>query len=229
MRSRKKLFKGFSLVEMLVVIAIIGIMIGVSVVSLNNQKRNALKNDADKIYNFLKNAQAQATKISPVIISQLSNQNNNVTTIVSTTNFNFTNNEVLKTYKFVFLNVNSNIINLLLPNDPNDRNVNFHILDRLAEMNRNTRIHIYGANVGGNYNFPFPNSDPISIVAVIRHMAGNNNRWFAIGFRTNGQVILPANTNQVDIRVFMQGLNRRHVIRMQNNSSNITINSERHS
>lgn len=210
--KKKELLKGFSLIEMLVVIAIIGIMIGVAVVGVNNQKRNALRNDAEKIYNFLKTTQSQSTKFSPIILN-----NNNKVDIGNLINNNPANHFFeLRAYRFVVFD--------------NNGNVNLQLMNSFNEVNRNTRITIVGTNdqnvnTQPRFDILQNNSNPISTFAVILFVNDNQIQRFPIGFRTDGRVALPNNIPNIRIRVSMQGVNRRHFVELTNNEVRIELYS----
>lgn len=209
--------KGFTLVESMVVIAIIVIILSTVFININNKKRVVLRNDAEKIFKFLKNVQAIATKNSPVITT---NQFN------GTFNTNIFNNLQpnrffeARTFRLSFIN-DDNIIDLR----------NFQIIDNLSfsEIDRNIIISVddninnLNVNCFGDQQQGF---NPVSLVAII---LTNNNR-IAIPFRTNGVIALnPTNLGTdrtLRLSLSMRNLNRRHVIMLPGESARIEIYSQ---
>jgi len=208
----------FSLVEMLVVIAIIALISGIAVFSLSNKKRIVLRNDAEKIFNFLKNVQAQATKVSPVIIGNPNNQNIQINLPVNLPDGNRPSNGFfeMRTYRMALVNINNNPVNN--PTLQRLPNLTFNEIDR----NINVGIDVRDNQFNSFFSPTEPNSYPISMVCVFLV----RNQIYYVGFRTNGAIAVARNNRVMNIRVSMPGLNRRHRIEMPNNSIRFEIYSE---
>ncbi len=185
-------------------------MVSIVIFGLSNKNRNALKNEADKIFNFLRNVQAQATRLSPVITAtNIGNRTLNVANFRPSNGF----------FEIRVLRVT------LISNQPNfsvlATNTAFAEIDRKIQLNflnldNNTNVTINN----NNYNFGavVNNNSPISLFAVILLSNGR----YAIGFRTDGNVAL-SNLERLGIVVSMRGLNRRHLIELRNNTARIQI------
>lgn len=215
---RKK--NAFSLLEILVVIVIIALISGVAIFSLSNKKRVVLKSDAEKIFNFLKNVQAQATKVSPVILGNTNNQNIQINLPLNLPDGNRPANGFfeMRTYRMALVDIDTNNINLQrLPN------LTFNEIDK----NVNVGIDVRDNRFSSLFFSTVSNSYPISMVCVFLV----RNQIYYVGFRTNGVIAVPENNqgmNRVmNIRVSMSGLNRRHRIEIPNNSIRFEIYSER--
>ncbi len=194
---------GFTLIEMLVVIAIIVIVIGAGIGMLSNRKNYEYKAEVDKIYKLITDAQANATKSSPVI------------TI---------NNTALNNISFRLPNIPNNI-----PNNPNyialvkinkilNNNGNINdslsleyfenirrelIIDNINPRNNSTQNAVMTTNnlplfYQGNTLF-VGNNYPISYMVLIRN---NNNQLLPIVFRTNGSLANSTQELYVQIRHF---------------------------
>lgn len=207
--------KGFTLVESMVVIAIILIILSTVFININNKKRVVLRNDAEKIFKFLKNVQAIATKNSPVITT---NQFN------GTFNTNIFNNLQpnrffeARTYRLSLINNNVNFGNFQRIN-----NLSFSEIDRNIIISVDDNINNLNVNCFGDQQQGF---NPVSLVAII---LTNNNR-IAIPFRTNGVIALnPTNLGTdrtLRLSLSMRNLNRRHVIMLPGESARIEIYSQ---
>lgn len=208
--------KGFTLVESMVVIAIIVIILSTVFININNKKRVVLRNDAEKIFKFLKNVQAIATKNSPVITT---NQFN------GTFNTNIFNNLQpnrffeARTYRLSLINNN----NVNFGNFQRINNLSFSEIDRNIIISVDDNINNLNVNCFGDQQQGF---NPVSLVAII---LTNNNR-IAIPFRTNGVIALnPANLGTdrtLRLSLSMRNLNRRHVIMLPGESARIEIYSQ---
>lgn len=189
-------------------------MVSIVIFGLSNKNRNALKNEADKIFNFLRNVQAQATRLSPVITAT-NDGNRTLNRTLNVANFRPSNGF----FEIRVLRVT------LISNDPNfsvlATNTAFAEIDRKIQLNfrnldNNTNVTINN----NNYNFGavVNNNSPISLFAVILLSNGR----YAIGFRTDGNVAL-SNLERLGIVVSMRGVNRRHLIELRNNRARIQI------
>ncbi len=197
----------FSLVEMLVVIAIIALISGIAIFSLSNKKRIVLRNDAEKIFNFLKNVQAQATKVSPVIVGNPNNLRINLPDGNQPANRFFE----MRTYRVALVNNNNSTLQRL-------PNLTFNEIDR----NINVGIDVRDNQFNSFFSPTDRNSYPISMICVFLV----RNQIYYVGFRTNGGIAVAGNNRVMNIRVSMPGLNRRHRIEMPNNSIRFEIYSE---
>jgi prepilin-type N-terminal cleavage/methylation domain-containing protein len=200
---------GFTLIEMLVVIAIIVIVIGAGIGMLSNRKNYEYKAEVDKIYKLITDAQANATKSSPVItinnpsvnpmlnnISfRLPNIPNNIPNnrnyialvkINKILNNNGDINDSLSLEYFENINRQLRIDNMAPPGVPNGN-------PRNAMINNNSPFNLpafynarrlFYAAENEVYNYP------ISYMVLIRN---NNNQLLPIVFRTNGSL---ANSTQ---------------------------------
>ena len=198
---------GFTLIEMLVVIAIIVIVIGAGIGMLSNRKNYEYKAEVDKIYKLITDAQANATKSSPVITIN----NPSVNPTLDNISFRLPNipNNIPNNANYIalvkinkILNNNGNVIDSLT-------------LEYFENINRQLRmdnITPRGARqdtmVNNNSPFNLPNfynlnnsnnrlfvgnevyNYPISYMVLIRN---NNNQLLPIVFRTNGSL---ANSNE---------------------------------
>jgi prepilin-type N-terminal cleavage/methylation domain-containing protein len=204
---------GFTLIEMLVVIAIIVIVIGAGIGMLSNRKNYEYKAEVDKIYKLITDAQANATKSSPVITI-------NNTTLLTSIGFSFPANlpnngnyiALLKINKIISTNNASindsltleyfeNIRRELIIDNRNPRDDS----TQNAVMTTNNLPSFYQGNtlfVGNNY--------PISYMVLIRNNIGNNNRTIPIVFRTNG--FLANSTQELYVQIRHLSNNGRYRI-----------------
>jgi prepilin-type N-terminal cleavage/methylation domain-containing protein len=207
---------GFTLIEMLVVIAIIVIVIGAGIGMLSNRKNYEYKAEVDKIYKLITDAQSNATKSSPVITIN-----------------NPSINPTLNNISFRFPNIPNNI-----PNNPNCialvkinkiLNNNGNVIDSLTleyfeNINRQLRIdnrapdgNLQDTMINNNSPFNLPNfynsnnrlfvgnNYPISYMVLIRN---NNNQLLSIVFRTNGSLAVDPN-RELYVRIRHLSNNRR--------------------
>lgn len=211
--------KGFSMIEILVGIAIIALVVGLALMGSTNNKRTILRAEAEKIFKFLKTVQVNATKFAPSVLNLPNDLNSNLFLQPG----NFGNVQAVNGF-FEIATFRLSLVNFNNPGNPvlqrlNDMN--------LSEINKSVQITFEG-NSDGNLNvFPMneiPNN-PISLVACI--LSRGNNPVF-IGFRTDGRIVLPGgiNNSRLRIRISMRGLNRRHVIELPNESIRFEIHSE---
>jgi len=201
---------GFTLIEMLVVIAIIVIVIGAGIGMLSNRKNYEYKAEVDKIYKLITDAQANATKSSPVITI---NNNPLLTSIGFSFPANLPNNgnyvALLKINKIISTNnasINDSLTLEYLENIKREL-----IIDNINPTNNSTQNAVMNTNnlpsfyqervffVGNNY--------PISYMVLIRNNIGNNNRRIPIVFRTNGS--LAHSTQELYVQIRNSSNNRR--------------------
>ncbi len=198
----KLFFKSFTLVEMLVVIAIIMLIIGVSFTALSNRQNYEYKAEVDKIYKIITDAQANATKSSPIVtvgnsalngigfrlptnIPQVPNNQSYIVSlrITKILNNNATLNDTLIMEFFDRLNrrlVIGTTNTGLLIQQGNPFNIrSFYDQNVFLNFDNTTNI--------GNY--------PISYMVLIRN---NNNQFLPIIFRTNGSL---AANNELYVRI----------------------------
>ncbi len=188
---------GFTLIEMLVVIAIIVIVIGAGIGMLSNRKNYEYKAEVDKIYKLITDAQANATKSSPVITinnatlltsigfsfpANLPNNGNyvallKINKIISTNNANI--NDSLSLEYFENINRQLRIDNRTPGDNPQNAIINNSPFNLPNFYNSNNRLF-----VGNNY--------PISYMVLIRN---NNNQLLPIVFRTNGFLAVDPNVD----------------------------------
>ena len=201
---------GFTLIEMLVVIAIIVIVIGAGIGMLSNRKNYEYKAEVDKIYKLITDAQANATKSSPVITidnatlltsigfsfpANLPNNGNyvallKINKIISTNNANINDSLTLEYFENIRRELIIDNINPIT-NSP-----------QYAVMTTNNLPSFYQGNtlfVGNNY--------PISYMVLIINNVGNNNRRIPIVFRTNGS--LANSTQELYLQIRYLSNNRR--------------------
>jgi prepilin-type N-terminal cleavage/methylation domain-containing protein len=188
---------GFTLIEMLVVIAIIVIVIGAGIGMLSNRKNYEYKAEVDKIYKLITDAQANATKSSPVITINNPSINPTLNNISFRLPNNIPNNPnyiaLVKINKI--LNNNGNVIDSLtleyfeninrqlrMDNRAPDGNLQNAMINNNSPFNLpafyNARRLFYAAE-NEVYNYP------ISYMVLIRN---NNNQLLPIVFRTNGSL-----------------------------------------
>jgi prepilin-type N-terminal cleavage/methylation domain-containing protein len=183
---------GFTLIEMLVVIAIIVIVIGAGIGMLSNRKNYEYKAEVDKIYKLITDAQANATKSSPVIT--IDN-----TTLLTSIGFSFPTNlpnngnyvALLKINKIISTNNATINDSLTLEYFENIRRE--LIIDNMDPTNNSTQNAVMNTNnlplfYQGNTLF-VGNNYPISYMVLIR----SNNGRIPIVFRTNGSLAVDPN------------------------------------
>jgi prepilin-type N-terminal cleavage/methylation domain-containing protein len=198
---------GFTLIEMLVVIAIIVIVIGAGIGMLSNRKNYEYKAEVDKIYKLITDAQANATKSSPVITI-------NNTTLLTSIGFSFPTNlpnngnyvALLKINKIISTNNASINDSLTLEYFENIRRE--LIIDNIDPRNNSPQNVVMTTNnlpsfYQGNTLF-VGNNYPISYMVLIRN---NNNRRIPIVFRTNGS--LAHSTQELYVQIRHLSNNRR--------------------
>jgi prepilin-type N-terminal cleavage/methylation domain-containing protein len=209
---------GFTLIEMLVVIAIIVIVIGAGIGMLSNRKNYEYKAEVDKIYKLITDAQANATKSSPVITINIPSVNptlNNISfrlpnipnDIPNNPNYialvkinkildnNSNINDSLSLEYFENINRELRIDNITPRGDRQDTMVNNNSLFNLPNFyNSNNRLFV-GNEV---YNYP------ISYMVLIRN---NSNQLLPIVFRTNGS--LANSTQELYVQIRHLSNNRR--------------------
>jgi prepilin-type N-terminal cleavage/methylation domain-containing protein len=184
----KNILKGFTLVEMLVVIAIIIIIIGAGFGMLSSRKNYEYKAEVDKIYKFITDAQANATKSSPVITAN--NQ------LIRSISFNLPNNmpDIPNNQSYIALFT----INKILNNNVASLNLEYFEKIRREVVINDNNMQGTSQQVMINYNSSFNlptfydqnylflnnNNYPISYMVLIR----NNNRFLPIVFRTDGSL-----------------------------------------
>jgi|GEM_PF-1681112 len=206
---------GFTLIEMLVVIAIIVIVIGAGIGMLSNRKNYEYKAEVDKIYKLITDAQANATKSSPVITINNPSTNPTLNNISFRLPNNIPNNPnyiaLVKINKI--LNNNGNVIDSLTLEYFENINRQLRMDNRAPDGNlQNTMI-----NNNSPFNLPnFYNSNnrlfvgneeynyPISYMVLIRN---NNNQLLPIVFRTNGS--LANSTQELYVQIRHLSNNRR--------------------
>ncbi|MCS7165012.1 MAG: type II secretion system protein [Candidatus Calescibacterium sp.] len=212
--------KGFSMIEILVGIAIIALVVGLALMGSTNNKRTILRAEAEKIFKFLKTVQVNATKFAPTVLNPPDNLNSNLFLRPG----NFGNVRAANGF-FEIATFRLSLVNFNSRNNPaflqrlNDMN--------LSEINRSVQITFEGNRTGDLNIFPtneIPNN-PISLVACILSM-GNDPVF--IGFRTDGRIVLQGgiNNSRLRIRISMRGLNRRHFIELPHESIRFEIYSE---
>lgn len=203
---------GFTLIEVLVVIAIIVIVIGAGIGMLSNRKNYEYKAEVDKIYKLITDAQANATKSSPIITINNPSINPTLNNISFRLPNNIPNNPnyiaLVKINKI--LNNNGDVIDSLTLEYFENINKQLRI-DNITPRNdiQNTMINnnspfnlpnFYNSNnrlfVGNNY--------PISYMVLIRN---NNNQLLPIVFRTNGS--LANSTQELYVQIRNLSNNRR--------------------
>ncbi|MGB9638660.1 MAG: prepilin-type N-terminal cleavage/methylation domain-containing protein [bacterium] len=213
----KNILKGFTLVEMLVVIAIIIIIIGAGFSMFSSRKNYEYKAEVDKIYKFITDAQANATKSSPVITAN--NQ------LIRSISFNLPNNmpDIPNNQSYIALFT----INKILNNNVASLNLEYFEKIRREVVINDNNMQGTSQQVMINYNSSFNlptfydqnlflnnNNYPISYMVLIR----NNNRFLPIVFRTDGS--LAANTelyvqirylNNNRFRTYFIGINGKNV------------------
>jgi prepilin-type N-terminal cleavage/methylation domain-containing protein len=188
---------GFTLIEILVVIVIIFIVIGAAIGMLSNKENYEYKAEVDKIYKLITDAQANATKSSPVITINNSPLNNisfrlpnipnnipnnaNYIALVKINkilNDNGTINDSLSLEYFENINRQLIIGNITPLGDRQDTMINNNSPFDLPNFyNANS---LFVGNEVHNY--------PISYMVLIRN---NNNQLLSIVFRTNGSLAVP--------------------------------------
>jgi type II secretory pathway pseudopilin PulG len=204
---------GFTLIEMLVLIAIIVIVIGAGIGMLSNRKNYEYKAEVDKIYKLITDAQANATKSSPVITI-------NNTTFLTSIGFSLPAN----------LPNNGNYVALLKINkiiSTNNRNINDSLtLEYFENIKRELIIDNIDPNnnspqnavmiISNSFNLPLfyesnylfvSNNYPISYMVLIRNNIRNNNIMIPIVFRTNGS--LANSTQELYVQIRNLSNNRR--------------------
>ncbi|MCS6954834.1 MAG: prepilin-type N-terminal cleavage/methylation domain-containing protein [Candidatus Calescibacterium sp.] len=213
--------RAFSLLEVMVVIAIIAIITGVAIVNMRNKERVMLRTGAEGVFKFLKAVQSNATKVSLVIL----NTPNPAAPNSPPLSQGIFNNPQPANGLFEIRTFRLSLFDFDDQNNPN--NPTFQIVNNMnlvEGVDRKTVITFVSSNVNGNLSI-FPNGQvpnfPISMIAGILL---NNNRVF-IGFRTDGRVVLPGGANMT-IRISRQGLRRRHVIVLPNESIRFELYSE---
>jgi prepilin-type N-terminal cleavage/methylation domain-containing protein len=206
---------GFTLIEVLVVIAIIVIVIGAGIGMLSNRKNYEYKAEVDKIYKLITDAQANATKSSPVITINIPSVNptlDNISFSLPNIPNNIPNNPnyiaLVKINKI--LNNNGNI------NDSLSLEYFENIRRDISIDNRNVNNGLQNAIVANSNPFNLPNfynvnnlfvgnnNYPISYMVLIRN---NNNRLLPIVFRTNGS--LANSTQELYVQIRHLSNNRR--------------------
>jgi prepilin-type N-terminal cleavage/methylation domain-containing protein len=203
---------GFTLIEILVVMAIIVIVIGAGIGTLSNRKNYEYKAEVDKIYKLITDAQANATKSSPVITINNPSVNpmlNNISFSLPNIPNNIPNNPnciaLVKINKI--LNNNGNINDsLTLEYFENIRRE--LIIDNINPRNNSTQNAVMTNNnlpsfYQGNTLF-VANNYPISYMVLIRN---NNNQLLPIVFRTNGS--LANSTQELYVQIRYLSNNRR--------------------
>lgn len=217
--------KGFSLVESLVVIAIIVVIVGLAIVNTTNKKRVILRTESEKVFKFLKMVQVNATRFSPNVLNAPENPDNNL--FLQPANFR----DPQPTNQFFEIRTfRLSMVDFLNQTDPVFQPLNNM---NLAELDRSVVVNFQfsnGGNINGSLNvFPvndIPNN-PISLIAAI--LVRNNNRVF-IGFRTDGRIVLPGGQinprTQLSIRLSIRGLRRRQAVILPNESIRFEIYSE---
>jgi len=201
---------GFTLIEMLVVIAIIVIVIGAGIGMLSNRKNYEYKAEVDKIYKLITDAQANATKSSPVITINDTPLNNISFSLPNNIPNNPNYIALVKINKILnngnindslsleyFENINRQlIIDDSVPTGVPDNN------PRNAMINNNSPFNL-PAFYNGNHLF-VGNNYPISYMVLIRN---NNNQLLPIVFRTNGS--LANSTRELYLQIRHLSNNRR--------------------
>ncbi len=205
---------GFTLIEMLVVIAIIVIVIGAGIGMLSNRKNYEYKAEVDKIYKLITDAQANATKSSPVITIN-NTPLNNISFRLPNIHNNIPNNAnyiaLVKINKI--LNNNGNINDSLSLEYFENINRQLRIDDSVPDgvpdnnprnaMINNTSPFNLPAFYNGNHLF-VGNNYPISYMVLIRN---NNNQLLPIVFRTDGS--LANSTQELYVQIRHSSDNRR--------------------
>jgi len=191
---------GFTLIEMLVVIAIIVIVVGAGIGILSNRRNYEYKAEVDKIYKLITDAQANATKSSPVITIN----NPSVNPMLNNISFSLPNipNNIPNNPNYIALVKINKILN-------NNGNINDSLsLEYFENINRQLRIdnrssdgNLQDTMINNNSPFNLPAfynarrlfhvaenevyNYPISYMVLIRN---NDNQLLTIVFRTNGSL-----------------------------------------
>ena len=201
---------GFTLIEMLVVIAIIVIVIAAGFGMLSNRKNYEYKAEVDKIYKLITDAQANATKSSPVIAIN----NPSVNPLLSTISFRFPNipdNIPNNTNYIALLKINK----ILNNNDNINDSLSLEYFENIKRRdiiidNRNVNNTLQNAIFDNTNPFNLPNfynanlfignevyNYPISYMVLIRNV---NDQLLPIVFRTNGSLANSNNELYVQVR-----------------------------
>jgi len=200
---------GFTLIEMLVVIAIIVIVIAAGFGMLSNRKNYEYKAEVDKIYKLITDAQANATKSSPVIAIN----NPSVNPLLNTISFRFPNildNIPNHTNCIALLKINKILNNNGDINDSLSLEYFEIIRGDIIIDNRNANNTLQNAIFDNTNPFNLPNfynanlfignevhNYPISYMVLIRNV---NNQLLPIVFRTNGSLANSNNELYVQVR-----------------------------
>ncbi|MEN3014737.1 MAG: type II secretion system protein [bacterium] len=201
--------KAFSFVEILVVIAIVAIVTAAIFLNFNSKNNAILRSDAEKIFNFLKNMQVAATKLSPMItlVQNISNPTLMIGGLPNNPNRFEMRFLSLRIVNQTFVNVNTHLFNYATFQELNPKvNVTANVIPQ-------QRFNLY-ANLNNEY--------PISLVGII---FTTDRRRVLIGFRTDGSIALPTNIQggNMDINISMNGVNRRYMIRLQDRQLNFQL------
>jgi prepilin-type N-terminal cleavage/methylation domain-containing protein len=208
---------GFTLIEILVVIVIIVIVIGVGIGMLANRKNYEYKAEVDKIYKLITDAQANATKSSPVITINIPLVNptlNNISFRFPNIPNNIPNNaNYIALVKINKILNNNGIINdslsleyferinrqLIIDNSTPGGNPQNAMINNTSPFNLPNFYNVNRLFVGNEvYNYP------ISYMVLIRN---NNNQLLSIVFRTNGSLAVP--NQELYMRIRHLSNNRR--------------------
>jgi prepilin-type N-terminal cleavage/methylation domain-containing protein len=202
---------GFTLIEILVVIAIIVIVIGAGIGTLSNRRNYEYKAEVDKIYKLITDAQANATKSSPVITINNPSVNptlDNISFMLPNIPNNTPNNpNCIALFKInKILNNNGNINDSLsleysedinrqlgIDNSAPDDNPQNAMINNNSPFNLPAfynAMRLFYAAENQVYNYP------ISYMVLIRN---NNNQLLPIVFRTNGS--LANSTQELYVRI----------------------------
>ncbi len=193
----KSFFKAFTLIEVLVVIAIIMLIVGVSFTALSNRQNYEYKTEVDKIYKIITDAQANATKSSPVITI------NNPNLALNQIGFRLPTNipQVPPNQSYI---VSLRITKILNNNDTLSMEFFEKLSRRIVIDNINPNRVNQGALINNNNLFNIPNfynqtlflnnNHPISYILLIGNIGNNRSQLLPIVFRTDGSLAADTNT-----------------------------------
>lgn len=225
--------KGFTLIEILIVIVIIIIIIGAGLAMLSSRRNYEYKAEVDKIYKLITDAQANATKSSPIIT--VGN-----TILISNIRFRLPTNMPSNSRHYIALFRINNIMN---NNNNISNSLSLEYFERIRgeivisnvtpnSINQESMPNNSGSiNLTGVYNsqplFIGNNNYPISYIALINsnnenrnnNNNNNNNRFLPVVFRTDGSLAanqelyirITHSSNSNRFRTYYIGINRKNI------------------